>query len=87
MSVTRATTGASPLASARRSAFETTVSSTLIGRRWLTPDRLSIFRSARAWKAISSITSRTNRGTSTLPPRATQASCSVMVIASARLCM
>ena len=32
--------------------------------RWLTPDRLSIFRSLRAWNAISSTTSRTKRGTS-----------------------
>ena len=30
----------------------------MIGRRWLTPERLSIFRSARAWNAISSTTSR-----------------------------
>ena len=29
------------------------------GMRWLTPDRLSTLRSARAWKAISSTTSRT----------------------------
>ena len=32
---------------------------TEMGRRWLTPERLSILRSARAWKATSSTTSRT----------------------------
>ena len=52
-------------ASARRSAFETTSSSVVIGRRWLTPERLSILRSARAWNATSSTTSRTYAGIST----------------------
>ena len=46
-------------AAARRSAFETTSSSVVIGSRWLTPERLSILLSARAWNAISSTTSRT----------------------------
>jgi hypothetical protein len=55
----RGTTSFSPLASARRSALETTSSSVLMGSRWLTPERLSILRSPRAWKAISSTTSRT----------------------------
>ena len=32
--------------------------------RWLTPERLSILRSSRAWNATSSTTSRTNGGTS-----------------------
>ena len=41
----------SRVASARRSAFEMTFSSSEIGRRWLTPERLSIFWSWRAGKA------------------------------------
>ena len=45
--------------SARRSAFETTFSSSEIGSRWLTPERLSTFLSSRAWNAISSTISRT----------------------------
>jgi hypothetical protein len=57
-SVTRGTTTFSPLARARRSAFEMTSSSVVIGSRWLTPERLSILRSARAWNATSSTTSR-----------------------------
>ena len=44
--------------SARRSAFETTFSSSVIGSLWLTPERLSTRRSARAWIATSSTTSR-----------------------------
>ena len=43
MSVMRGTATVSPVASARRSAFETTFSSSEIGSRWLTPERLSIF--------------------------------------------
>ena len=39
----RARWPARPRAIARRSALETTFSSSEIGRRWLTPDRLSIF--------------------------------------------
>ena len=52
----------SPARSARRSAFDTTFSSSEIGSRWLTPERLSIFESWRAWNATSSTTSRTNSG-------------------------
>ena len=47
-SVTRGTTCVSPLASARRSAFDSTFSRHVIARRWLTPERRSILRSARA---------------------------------------
>jgi hypothetical protein len=43
MSVTRGTAMLSPVASVRRSAFETTFSRSEIGNRWLTPERLSIF--------------------------------------------
>ena len=74
----------SPAASARRSAFEMTFSSSEIGRRWLTPDRLSIFWSCRAWNATSSTTSRTYSGTesSAAPvPRSVHASWRVICIA------
>jgi hypothetical protein len=55
----------------------------VIGSRWLTPDRLSIFRSARAWNAISSTTSRTYAGISTFTAsvRSVHASCFVIAIA------
>ena len=43
MSVMRGTAMVSPVASVRRSALEMTFSSSEIGSRWLTPDRLSIF--------------------------------------------
>jgi hypothetical protein len=45
------------LRKARRSALEITFSIAEIGRRWLTPERLSIFLSSRAAKAMRSITS------------------------------
>jgi hypothetical protein len=45
--------------SARRSALETTSSNVEMGRRWLTPLRLSTFLSERAEKATCSTTSRT----------------------------
>ena len=48
MSVTRGTTRVSPLLAARRSAFDTTFSRQVVGSRWLTPERLSIFESRRA---------------------------------------
>jgi hypothetical protein len=78
----------SPASSARRSALETTFSRREIGSRWLTPERLSIFESCRAWNATSSTTSRTNSGMATpassRPPssgRDTHASCAVIAIA------
>jgi hypothetical protein len=42
-----------------------------IGSRWLTPERLSMRRSCRAWNAISSTTSATYEGSSasSAPPR------------------
>ncbi len=58
MSLTRGSTGVSPVTSARRSAFETTSSSVEIGSRWLTPLRLSTFLSSRAVNATCSTTSR-----------------------------
>jgi len=86
MSVTLGTARLSQACSARRSAFETTFSRLVMGMRWLTPDRLSTFLSARAWKAISSTTSRTYCGTSTSrPSRSSHASCAVMVIAFCRV--
>ena len=54
-SATRGTTIVSPRLQARRSAFETTFSSTLIGSRCDTPERLSTLLSVRAWNASSSI--------------------------------
>ena len=44
--------------SARRSAFEMTFSSTEIGSRWLTPERLSTRLSSRAENASCSTVSR-----------------------------
>jgi hypothetical protein len=69
---------------ARRSAFDTTFSMQVIGMRWLTPERLSIFLSARARNAISSTTSRIYFGTTTLrpPSRINHASCPVIAIPS-----
>jgi hypothetical protein len=66
--------------------LDTTSSSVEIGSRWLTPDRLSTFRSDRAWIATSSTTSRTNCGMSTFSPpgRAVHASCAVIWIAFSR---
>ena len=63
MSPMRGTTSFSPERIARRSALEMTFSITLIGRRWLTPERLSMRLSSRATKAICSITWRTKSGT------------------------
>ena len=63
---------------ARRSAFDTACSSTLIGSRWLTPLRLSTRRSPRASNATRSMTSTTKSGTSTGRPRSTHASCCVI---------
>ena len=54
MSPTRGTTRLSPWIRARRSAFETTSSMVLMGRRCETPLRLSTFLSSRAMKAICS---------------------------------
>jgi hypothetical protein len=47
---------------ARRSAFETTLSSKEIGRRWLTPERLSMRLSVRAMKATCSAISLISGG-------------------------
>ena len=53
---------------ARRSALEITFSVHEIGKRWLTPERLSTFLSSRAAKAICSITSCTYFGNMQLVP-------------------
>ena len=63
MSLIRGTTAGSPDRRPRRSALETACSSTLIGSRWLTPERLSTRLSSRASKATRSTTSSTNSGT------------------------
>src|SRR5215467_3762951 len=52
MSLTRGVTTVSRLSRARRSAFDATLSMTVIGRRWLTPERLSTRLSSRAMNAI-----------------------------------
>jgi hypothetical protein len=86
-SLTRATAQSSRFISARRSAFETTFSIAEIGSRWLTPERLSMRRSCRAWNAISSTTSATKVGTSVrgpTPSRVSHASWAVIAIASPR---
>ena len=58
-------------------------SSTLIGSRWLTPERLSTRLSSRASKAIRSITSSTKSGMSSgVPPRPVHASCAVISMPS-----
>jgi hypothetical protein len=81
MSAMRGTTRSSPLRSALRSALDTIVSMTVIGMRWLTPERWSTRLSARARKAISSTVSWTKSGTSMLAPaRSTHASWRVMSI-------
>ena len=56
-----------------------------MGRRWLTPLRLSIFLSRRAAKATPSATSRTKRGMRTSTPRSVQASCWVMATPCSRV--
>jgi hypothetical protein len=58
MSDTRGTTMLSLRRTARRSALEIAFSRAVMGRRWLTPLRLSIFLSRRAAKAMPSATSR-----------------------------
>jgi hypothetical protein len=78
MSAIRGTTSASPRCSARRSALDSAFSSALMGRRWLTPLRLSIFLSRRAANATPSATSRMKRGMRTPLPRSVQASCCVI---------
>ena len=47
-----------PIRAARCSALLTTLSSVVIGKRWLTPERRSTRLSSRAWNAISSTVSR-----------------------------
>ncbi len=70
---------------ARRSAFETTLSSTVIGRRCETPERRSTRWSSRASKAIRSTISLIMPGTWTgRPPRSVHASCSVIATPCSR---
>ena len=79
----RGTTFLSPSAIERRSALETAFSRTLMGSRWLTPERLSTRLSSRASKATRSMTSSTKSGTSSgMPPRSTHASCAVISMPS-----
>jgi hypothetical protein len=81
MSEMRGTISDSPVANARRSAFETTFSRTVIGMRCETPDRLSMRRSFRASNATRSITSAMKSGMRTgRSPRTVQASCRVISI-------
>jgi hypothetical protein len=57
-----------------------------MGRRWLTPDRLSMYLLSRARKAIRSTTSWTNGGMNSLAPsRMSHASCAVTAIPSSRV--
>src|ERR687884_320681 len=72
MSEMRGTSSASPVRSARRSAFETTDSMTVIGRRCETPERLSTRLSSRASKAICSTNSRRKSGTRRVPAMPSQ---------------
>ena len=69
-SLIRGTTGSSSQRRARRSALEIAFSSTLIGSRWLTPERLSTRLSSRASNATRSITSSTKSGTLERPAAA-----------------
>jgi hypothetical protein len=80
---TRGTTSHSPVIAARRSAFDTAFSSTEIGMRCETPERLSIRLSVRASKAMRSIISAMKSGTRTgSAPRSRHASCSVIAMPS-----
>ena len=85
-SVSRGTTSRSLPPMARRSAFETTFSSTEIGMRCDTPERRSTRLSVRASKATRSTSSLSSGGTRTggEPPawRAVHASCRVIAIPS-----
>src|SRR5207302_11323236 len=77
-SLMRGTAVFSSLRKARRSALEITFSMQLMGKRWLTPERLSTRLSSRATKAIRSITSCTYFGRcKRYPFRLVQASCAV----------
>ena len=64
----RGTTLSSERRRARRSAFEIMLSMTVIGMRWLTPERWSTRLSSRARNAIRSTVSATKSGTSTHTP-------------------
>ena len=78
----RGTTVFSFVTIVRRSAFDSTLSSTLIGRRCDTPLRRSTRLSSRASNAIRSINSAMKSGTRTdlAPFRSTHASCWVMAV-------
>ena len=83
MSEMRGTTVFSLVVTVRRSAFDTTFSSTLIGSRCDTPERRSTRLSSRASKATRSISSATKSGSlSGRPLRSSQASWRVIAVPS-----
>jgi hypothetical protein len=80
-SLTRGTTCFSLSKIERCSALESTFSNTLIGSRWLTPERPSMRLSPRASNATRSTSSRMKSGSSSArPSRSSHASCSVISI-------
>ena len=83
MSDTRGTTTFSLVRMVRRSALDTTFSSSEIGSRCDTPLRRSTRLSSRASKAMRSISSSMNSGTRIgRPSRSTHASCFVIAVPS-----
>src|SRR5262249_62360201 len=70
MAATRGPTSPPPRKRARRSALESAFSRAVMGRRWLTPLRLSIFLSRRAGEATPSAPPRVVRGARRPPPPA-----------------